>query len=233
MIFSKALNQPAIKLQDSRLHGIYSGAELLLVEGDCAAKALSGLRNKQLQAVLPMQGKPMNVTKSSLAKIRANQWFKALIDAIGAGVGDDFDVQKCRYSRIILLMDPDADGIHCSALMLLYFYRFMPLLLQKNMIEMVRLPVGEIFNNTTKITQYAFTDAQFMALINTNTLVCENKGKINQSISIHKYRGLAGINASKLQALCINPQTRKTHLMALKDAQIALQIFGKRYVDVK
>ncbi len=63
MIFSKALNQPAIKLQDSLLHGIYSGAELLLVEGDCAAKALSGLRNKQLQAVLPMQGKPMNVTK--------------------------------------------------------------------------------------------------------------------------------------------------------------------------
>ena len=72
-----------------------------------------------------------------------------------------------------------------------------------------------------------------MALINTNTLVFENKGEINQSISIHKYRGLAGINASKLEALCINPQTLKTNLMTLKEAQIAFQIFGKRYVDVK
>ena len=72
-----------------------------------------------------------------------------------------------------------------------------------------------------------------MALINANTLVCENKSEINQSISIHKYRGLAGINASKLEALCINPQTRKTNVMTVKDAQIVLQIFGKRLIDVK
>ncbi|MBC7755250.1 MAG: hypothetical protein H7Z20_01140 [Bdellovibrio sp.] len=222
MIPYQVPNQRNIKCQDSRLHGIHSGAELFLVEGNSAAEALRNLRNQQLQAVLPMQGKPMNAYKSSLAKIRANQWFKALIDAIGAGVGDDFDVQKCRYSRVILLMDPDADGIHCSALMLLFFHRFMPLLLQKNLIEMARPPVGEVSNNTTKITQYAYTDAQFMALITAH------KNQLNQSISTLKYRGLAGINASKLDEFCINPHTRKTSVMGLKDAEVALEIFGGR-----
>ena len=92
MIFSNAAIHQKNRCQDSRLHGAHSGAELFLVGGDFAAKALKNLRNKKLQAVLPMQGKPMNVTKSNLAKICANQWFKALIDDIGAGVGDDFDV---------------------------------------------------------------------------------------------------------------------------------------------
>ena len=227
MIPYQVPNQHNIKCQDSRLHGIYSGAELFLVEGDSAAEALSNLRNQQLQAVLPMQGKPMNAYKSSLAKIRANQWFTALIDVIGAGVGDDFDVQKCRYSRIILLMDPDADGIHCSALMLLFFHRFMPIMLQQNLIEIARPPIGEVLNNTTKITQYAYTDAQFMAFI------AAHKNSLNQSISTLKYRGLAGINASKLEECCINPQTRKTSVMGLKDAEVALEIFGGRKINVK
>lgn len=210
----------SIKLQDSRVHGISSGAELFLVEGDSAALAVSNLRNKQLQAVLPMQGKPMNAYKSTLQKVLENALFKALIDAIGAGVGDDFDVEKCKYSRIILLMDADADGIHCGALMLLFFHRLMPVLLEKNMIELVRPPVGEVLNNVTKIIDYAYTDAQFMALIESQ------KTQLNQSISTLKYRGLAGINTDQLEALCINPKTRKTSIMGIKDAQMAIEIFG-------
>jgi DNA gyrase subunit B len=208
------------KLQDCLLHGANAGAELFLVEGDSAAAAVTMLRNKQLQAVLPMQGKPMNATKTSLQKVLANPLFKALIDAIGAGVGDDFEVAKCRYSRIILLMDPDADGIHCGALMLLFFHRFMPDLLSAGRVEMVRPPVGEVTNTATKITEYAFTDAQFMALVNTN------KVELNQSHETLKYRGLAGIEASKLAELCIDPKTRKTSVMGMKDAAMALEIFG-------
>jgi DNA gyrase subunit B len=209
-----------IKLQDCHQHGENAGAELFLVEGDSAAMAVASLRNKQLQAVLPMQGKPMNASKASLQKVLANPLFKALINAIGAGVGDDFDVEKCRYARIILLMDPDADGIHCGALMLLFFHQFMPALLENNRIELVRPPVGEVANNATKITEYAYTDAQFMALINVQ------KSELNQSINTLKYRGLAGIDADKLAELCINPQTRKTSVMGIKDAQMAQEIFG-------
>ena len=220
MTVHQGSHQPIIKLQDSRVHGLDSGAELFLVEGDSAALAVSNLRNKQLQAVLPMQGKPMNAHKSSLTKMLANPLFKALIDAIGAGVGDDFDVTQCRYARVILLMDPDADGIHCGALMLLFFHRLMPVLLENGRLEIARPPVGEVLNKQTKTIEYAATDAQFMALINVQ------KTQLNQSFESLKYRGLAGIEATKLEALCINVQTRKTSVLGLKDAQMALEIFG-------
>ncbi len=220
MIFPQGSHQNSIKLQDCRVHGADSGAELFLVEGDSAALAVSNLRNRQLQAVLPMQGKPMNAYKSSLAKILANPLFKALIDAIGAGVGDDFDVTKRRYSRIILLMDADADGIHCGALMLLFFHRLMPALLEKRLLEIVRPPVGEVLNKQTKTIEYAYTDAQFMALISTQ------KTQLNQSLESLKYRGLAGIGESQLEAFCVNAQTRKTSIFGIKDAQMALEIFG-------
>ena len=220
MIFHQGTHQNSIKLQDCRMHGADSGAELFLVEGDSAALAVSNLRNKQLQAVLPMQGKPMNAYKSSLAKMLANPLFMALIDAIGAGVGDNFDVSKRRYSRIILLMDPDADGIHCGALMLLFFYRLMPALLVNGLLEIVRPPVGEVLNRQTKTIEYAYTDTQFMALISTQ------KTQLNQSLESLKYRGLAGIGESQLEALCVNTQTRKTSILSIKDAQIALEIFG-------
>jgi DNA gyrase subunit B len=217
MLFHQAPYQHIIKLQDSRQHGVDSGAELFLVEGDSAAQAVSNLRNKQLQAVLPMQGKPMNAYKSTLPKILENPLFKALIEAIGAGVGDDFDVGNCCYTRIILLMDPDADGIHCGALMLLFFHRFMQPLLAAGMVEIARPPVGEVMNNVTKTIDYAYTDAQYMALI---------KAQKTQSINTVKYRGLAGIDVNILEALCIQPQTRKTSIMGKKDAEMALEIFG-------
>lgn len=213
MIYS---NKP-IKLLDCRE---YSAAELFIVEGDSAALSVSKMRNAQFQAVLPMQGKPINAHKASAQKVLDNPLFAALQTSIGAGVGAAFNLQKCRYQRIILLMDPDADGIHCGALMLLFFYRFMPALLEKGYIQMARPPVGEVRNNLTKVIDYAYTDAQFMALINTQ------KALPNQQFESVKYRGLAGIDANKLEQFCINPQTRKTSLMGIKDAEMALEIFG-------
>jgi DNA gyrase subunit B len=154
-------NHP-IKLQDCRQHGAV--AELFLVEGDSAASAVSSLRNQQAQAVLPMQGKPLNTLKASAKKVLENVLFKALIEAIGAGVGDNFDLKKCRYNRIILLMDADADGIHCGALMLMFFYRWMPQLLENGIIELVRPPVGEVLYTETAELQHAYTEAQFVSM---------------------------------------------------------------------
>jgi DNA gyrase subunit B len=203
-----------IKLQDCRVH---TAAELFIVEGDSAAQSVAKLRNAQFQAVLPMQGKQMNAHKASVQKVLENPLFDALQASIGAGVGAAFIVEKCRFQRIILLMDPDADGIHCGALMLLFFHRFMPALLEKGMIEMARPPVGEVMNMQTNTMEYAYTDAQFMALIDAQK---------NQALESVKYRGLAGIDANKLEQFCINPQTRKTSIMGIKDAQMALEIFG-------
>jgi DNA gyrase subunit B len=122
MIFN---NKP-VKLQDCQQHGINSGTELFLVEGDSASSAVGGLRNVQFQAVLPMQGKPLNTIKSTPQKMAENPLFKALIDALGTGYGDSFQLKNLRYERIVLLMDPDADGIHCGALLLMFFYRCTP-----------------------------------------------------------------------------------------------------------
>jgi DNA gyrase subunit B len=210
-------NRP-IKLQDCRQHG--ANAELFLVEGDSAASAVSSLRNQQTQAVLPMQGKPLNTMKASAEKVAENALFKALIEALGAGVGDNFDITKCRYNRIVLLMDADADGIHCGALMLMFFYRWMPALLASGMIELVRPPVGEVLDTETGELQHAYTEAQFVAMC------APLKAKASHKIITQKYRGLAGIGPEQLERICINPQTRKTSVMGLKDAQMVIEVFG-------
>lgn len=212
-------NKP-IKLLDCFGHGKQLETELILVEGDSASLAASKMRNAQLQAVLPMQGKPMNALKATPQKVLENPLFIALIESIGAGVGEHFELAKCRYKRVILLMDPDADGIHCGALMLLFFYKWMRPLLESGRVEMVRPPVGEVTNMQTNITQYAYTDAQFFAL-------CESeKTDKNQTINTLKYRGLAGIQSNQLAQTCINPATRKASIMGIKDAEMALAIFG-------
>ncbi len=210
-------NRPA-KLQDCHLHG--EQAELFLVEGDSASLAVASLRNAQFQAVLPMQGKPLNAMKATPVKVAENTLFKALIDAIGAGFGEYFDITKCRYGKIVLLMDPDADGIHCGALMMMFFYRWMRPLLEVGKVELVRPPVGEVLDTSTGELQYAFTEAQFIAL-------CAQSNNVDSKIITQKYRGLAGISQSQLAHICIDPSTRKSSVMGVKDAQMAIEIFGQ------
>jgi len=121
-------NKPA-KLEDCRNHGPGSGAELFLVEGDSAAHSVAGLRNKQFQAVLPMQGKPMNAAKASEARISEYSLFRAFRTAMGMGEAGETGSLVHRFEKIVLLFDPDADGIHSGALMLIFLHRVLPELL--------------------------------------------------------------------------------------------------------
>ncbi len=210
-------NNQAIKLQDCHQPG--ATAELFLVEGDSASQAVASLRNAQLQAVLPMQGKPLNTIKAPITKVAENALFSALITALGTGVGDDFDLQKCRYGRIVLLMDPDADGIHCGALMLMFFYRWMPALLESGRVELVRPPVGEVLDTATGELQHAYTEAQFVRM-------CAQTKSADHQMITQKYRGLAGISPDLLARTCINPLSRKTSVMGVKDALMVMEIFG-------
>ena len=108
------------KLDDAAVHGGGSGAELFVVEGDSAAASVSRVRDPRFQAVLPMQGKPLNAVKASRQKVVSHAFFGPLIAALGTGIDADFRLGGLRYDRVLLLMDPDADGIHCGVLMLLF-----------------------------------------------------------------------------------------------------------------
>ncbi len=209
-----------VKLQDCFTHDIASGAELFIVEGVSASSAVMQLCNPQNQAVLPMQGKPLNAMKASAAKVAENPFLTALVDALGVGVGAQFDINKLRYQRVLLLMDPDADGIHCGALMLMFFYHQLPQLLEKGHIQMVRPPVGEVVDIETGEVRYGFIESEFVAL-------CEAARKNNPtSFNAQRYRGLAGISPSQLAHFCINPDTRRSTVMRLEDAQMAIDVFG-------
>ncbi len=204
------------KLVDCRQHGAQSGNELFIVEGDAAAQAMAKQRDGRFQAVLPMQGKPMNPLHVSLEKLQDNVLYAALIQAIGVGVGETIDLESRRYERIILLMDPDADGIHCGALMTLFFNQWMLPLLQAGAVYLIRPPIGQRTHITNQTIEYTYTAQSF------NAMLKEQQG----GFDILKYRGLAGIPQASLETCCIDPKTRKQIQLGVQDAKIAMDVFG-------
>lgn len=209
-----------IRLEDSITHGAKSGAELFIVEGDSASGAVTALRDRKLQAVLPMQGKPLNAIKANANKVAEFPLYQALIEALGAGFGASFDINKMHYQRIILLFDPDADGIHCSALMQIFFYRWMRPLLENGAVESVRAPLYEISCGEKFAPVYAFSDDHYLTL-------CERLREKNfHDIRSQRYRGLAGINQPTLAATCVHPTTRKTRVVSMTEVELAIQALG-------
>ncbi|MFM8703630.1 MAG: toprim domain-containing protein [Planctomycetia bacterium] len=191
-----------LKLDDCHAHGAGVHSEFFVVEGDSAADAVSRVRDPAFQAVLPMQGKPLNALKASEKKVAGQPLFQALCAAVGAGMGDRFDLAACRYDRILLLMDPDADGIHCSVLMLMFFQRWMPALLDAGRVEIVRPPWGEVLAAGETAARFAYSEQELQQLADR---LREQGGVVTR-----RYRGLAGIEAGVLAATCIAPAARRT-----------------------
>lgn len=208
-------NHP-IKLVDSRLHG--TGTELFIVEGDSAASMVANLRDAQFQAVLPMQGKPLNAAKATLEKAMNYTLFKALADSLGVKLGYDFNFNQLQFERVILLFDPDADGIHSGALMLLFFYQFMRPMLEAGKIEMIHAPWMQV-SIQGQSPMYAFSEAQSLSLLT------QLRAQGHEPITV-RYRGLAGIDREILFNTCINPTTRNARVMNSADAWMAIQVFG-------
>jgi DNA gyrase subunit B/topoisomerase-4 subunit B len=192
---------------------------LFVVEGDSAARAVLRVRDPRLQAVLPMQGKPLNALRASDGKVAANPFLGALTDAIGAGRGAAFDREALRYERIVLLMDPDADGIHAGALLLLFLHRWMPALLERSHVERVHAPVGEVRTADGGV-RHARTDQQFQALS------AELRASGPAQFEALRYRGLAGLDAGVLAAQCVDRATRRGHILTPGDAQAAMEVFA-------
>jgi len=212
-------NQP-VKLEDCTNAGPGSRAELFLVEGDSAASFVTRLRNAEFQAVLPMQGKPLNAIRATPQKVAAYPLFAALANAIGTGIGDGFHLANVRYAKILLLFDPDADGIHCGALMAMYFYRWMPELLGSGRIEIVRAPVAEILVGPDRPNQFPLSDDEFHAICS------RERTARNPHFRIRHHRGLAGIDGTVLHRMCVDPATRVSARLTPHDAEQAIAIFG-------
>jgi DNA gyrase subunit B len=207
-----------LKLDDCQAHGQGSGSELFVVEGDSAAAAVSRVRDPAFQAVLPMQGKPLNALKASEKKVAGHPLFQALADAIGAGIGDRFDLTACRYERILLLMDPDADGIHCGVLMLMFFQRWMPTLLDAGCVEIVRPPWGEVSAAGAASPAFAFSEPELQLLA--------DDLRARGGVVARRYRGLAAIDARVLAATCIMPASRRTSPVSATEAAALIGILS-------
>ena len=209
-----------LKLQDCEGSHDPRDKELFLVEGDSASASVCRVRNRQYQAVLPMQGKPLNTARAGVSRIRANQWICALADALGVSPGKPAVPQELRYRRILLLFDPDADGIHCGALMLLYFQRFMPAAFASGHIWMVRAPLLRITAPALGQPIYARSQAHYESLMSR----LKTAGVVD--LETLRYRGLGSLEQSLLRDTCVSPDTRSADQMSLDDARMAEQYFG-------
>ena len=208
-----------IKLVDSRRHG--EGTELFIVEGDSAASTVAALRDGQFQAVLPMQGKPLNALKATPQKVASYPLFKAVNESLGVQTthtADLFAWESLRFERIVLLFDPDADGIHSGALMLMFVYQYLRPLLDQGRVLMIHAPWVQI-SLKDEPAIYAYSEAQALAL----TEQLRAQGKIPQVV---RYRGLSGIDRAILMQTCIDPATRNARVMTEQDALAAIEIFG-------
>ena len=209
-----------VKLVDSRRHG--AGTELFIVEGDSAASTVSALRDGQFQAVLPMQGKPLNALKASPEKVATYPLFKALNESLGitrSGATEDlFLWEHLRFERLVLLFDPDADGIHSGALMLMFVYQYLRPLLQQSRVLMVHPPWVQIALDGEP-NRYAYSEAQALAL--SESLRAQGKNP-----QVVRYRGLSGIDRAILMQTCIDPATRNARMMTEQDALAAIEVFG-------
>ena len=213
-----------LQLDDCALHGAHShtktGAtpELFVVEGESAALAVIRVRDATSQAVLPMQGKPLNAVKATEKKLAAHPLFTALTDSLGTGRGAAFDLAKLRYSRVLLLMDPDADGIHCGVLMLMFFHRWMRPLLDAGHVEIVRPPWGEVVPADGTPPRHACSEAEFQAL--------SDAIRARGPATARRFRGLAAIEPQMLLATCVAPATRRTDRISTAEAAAMIEVFG-------